>query len=53
MSNPSYVIRGGLEGRERLRVLARVLWPTTERLFGEVGIPRTARCLDSAVAEVT
>jgi len=46
MTIPTYVIRGGLEGRERLRVLARVMWPTTERLFAEVGIPPTARCLD-------
>jgi len=42
----TYVIRGGLEGRERLRVLARVMWPTTSQLFGEVGIPSDARCLD-------
>ena len=41
-----YVIRGGLEGRERLRVLARVMWPTTSALFARVGIAPTARCLD-------
>jgi SAM-dependent methyltransferase len=35
-----------LEGRERLRVLARVMWPTTRALFSRVGIPPTARCLD-------
>jgi len=43
---PHYVIRGGMEGRERLRVLARVMTPTTDQLFDRVGIPPTARCLD-------
>jgi SAM-dependent methyltransferase len=43
---PTYVIRGGLEGRERLRVLSRVLWPTTSALFDRVGIAPDARCLD-------
>lgn len=46
MATPSYVIRGGLEGRERLRVLARVMWPTTSALFDRVEIARDARCLD-------
>ena len=46
MSSSTYVIRGGLEGRERLRVLARVMWPTTSALFSRVGIAPTARCLD-------
>ena len=46
MAIESYVIRGGLEGRERLRVLARVMWPTTESLFARVGIAGDARCLD-------
>jgi hypothetical protein len=31
MTTPHYVIRGGMEGRERLRVLARVMSPTTEQ----------------------
>src|SRR3954449_966026 len=43
----TYVIRGGLEGRERLRILARVMWPTTEALLTTVGVPRNARCLDA------
>ena len=30
---PHYVIRGGRQGRERLRMLARVMWPTTHRLL--------------------
>ncbi len=46
MTIPTYVVRGGLEGRERLRVLARVMWPTTCQLFDAVGIARDARCLD-------
>lgn len=46
MSSSTYVIRGGLEGRERLRVLAHVMWPTTRALFARVGIAPTARCLD-------
>lgn len=42
----TYVIRGGFEGRERLRVVARVMWPTTETLLVRVGVPDDARCLD-------
>jgi SAM-dependent methyltransferase len=41
-----YVFRGGLEGRERLRVLARVMWPSTSELLSMVGVEPTARCLD-------
>jgi SAM-dependent methyltransferase len=41
-----YVIRGGAVGRERLRVLARVMWPTTAALLDEVGVAPDARCLD-------
>jgi hypothetical protein len=29
-----YLIRGGVAGRQRLRVLARVMWPTTRELLG-------------------
>jgi 2-polyprenyl-3-methyl-5-hydroxy-6-metoxy-1,4-benzoquinol methylase len=46
VTTDSYVIRGGLEGRERLRVLARVMWPTTEALVARVGVRPDARCLD-------
>jgi SAM-dependent methyltransferase len=45
-TSESYIIRGGLEGRERLRVLARVMWPTTGALLERIGIARDARCLD-------
>jgi SAM-dependent methyltransferase len=42
-----YMIRGGLEGRERLRVLARVMHPTTTLLFDRVGVAEGSRCLDA------
>jgi 2-polyprenyl-3-methyl-5-hydroxy-6-metoxy-1,4-benzoquinol methylase len=42
----TYVIRGGREGRERLRILGRALWPTTSTLFEYVGIYPAAQCLD-------
>jgi SAM-dependent methyltransferase len=45
MAAPHYVIRGGLEGRERLRVLARVMWPATRAVL-EPLVARDARCLD-------
>lgn len=46
MAATHYIIRGGLEGRERLRTLGRVVWPTTHALLMEVGLPPDARCLD-------
>lgn len=42
----NYVIRGGEEGRARLRVLADALWPTTERLLVSAGIASGMSCLD-------
>jgi predicted O-methyltransferase YrrM len=42
----TYVIRGGPQGRERLRVVARVMWPTTAALFERVGVAADARVLD-------
>jgi hypothetical protein len=36
MDREHYVIRGGVEGRERLCILGRVLRPTTLRLFERV-----------------
>jgi SAM-dependent methyltransferase len=41
-----YVIRGGVEGRERLRILARVMEPTTRALLERVGIGTGMTCLD-------
>lgn len=42
-----YVIRGGLEGRERLRVMARVLRPTTLAWLLELGLREGLDCLDA------
>ncbi len=41
-----YVIRGGLEGRERLRVLARVMRPSSNALFDRVCPAGGHVCLD-------
>jgi SAM-dependent methyltransferase len=41
-----YIIRGGIEGRERLRVLARAIYATTAALFDRVGIVWGMSCLD-------
>jgi SAM-dependent methyltransferase len=46
MQRNLYLIRGGVEGRERLRILARVLRPTTLSLFDRVGIEARMACLD-------
>ena len=45
-STTHYVIRGGLEGRNRLRVLSRVMWPSTLNLLQRAGIRGGMRCLD-------
>jgi len=42
-----YVIRGGIEGRERLRVLARVTYPTTAALLDRLGVEPGMTCLDA------
>ncbi|HET6762504.1 MAG TPA: methyltransferase domain-containing protein [Longimicrobiaceae bacterium] len=41
-----YALRGGSDGRERLRVLARVMRPTTQALFDRLGIGAGMSCLD-------
>ena len=46
MERDHYVIRGGVEGRDRLRILARVMRPTTLSLFDRVGIDMGMVCLD-------
>jgi len=46
VSDNPYVIRGGVEGRERLRLLARIMRPTTLRLFDLAGIRPGMACLD-------
>ena len=42
----SYLIQGGIEGRERLRILARVMWPTTLAFLETFRLEPDARCLD-------
>lgn len=46
MANNDYVLRGGAAGAERLRLLARVKWPTTETFFRRIGLRPGMRCLD-------
>lgn len=41
-----YVIRGGLEGRERLKILSRVMHATTAALFERIGVSSGMTCLD-------
>lgn len=41
-----YVIRGGIQGRERLRVLARVTYPSTASLLDRLGLDTGMTCLD-------
>lgn len=42
-----YVIRGGIEGRERLRVLGRVMHATSSALFARLGVREGVACLDA------
>jgi SAM-dependent methyltransferase len=42
-----YVIRGGVEGRERLRILSRVMRPFTNGLFERVCVAPGMACLDA------
>jgi len=46
MEHENYVIRGGVEGRDRLRILSRVMQPTTLSLFDQIGIRPGMACLD-------
>jgi ubiquinone/menaquinone biosynthesis C-methylase UbiE len=41
-----YVLRGGSQGAERLRLLAAVKWPTTKTLLERVGVSPGMHCLD-------
>ena len=41
-----YVIRGGIAGRERLRMLSRVMHPTSSSLFDRLGLREAQSCLD-------
>jgi SAM-dependent methyltransferase len=46
MAVDAYIIRGGLEGRERLRLLARVMRPASLALFASAGVGSGMRCID-------
>jgi len=41
-----YVIRGGREGKRRLEVLGRIMWPTTFQLLTRNGVGPGMICLD-------
>jgi SAM-dependent methyltransferase len=41
-----YVIRGGIDGRERLRILGRVMHESTTALLDRVGVRAGLACLD-------
>src|SRR3954447_25743934 len=45
-ASAEYAIRGGVAGRERLRILARTLHPSTSALFDRLGVGAGLRCLD-------
>jgi SAM-dependent methyltransferase len=47
MQRDQYFIRGGVKGRERLRILGRVMRPTTLSLFERVGICAGMSILDA------
>lgn len=47
MNTPHYIIRGGVEGRERLRVLSRILHPLTVDLLQRAGAQTGMRCLEA------
>jgi ubiquinone/menaquinone biosynthesis C-methylase UbiE len=46
MDDHHYLIRGGIAGRERLRVLSRVMRPTTLPLLERAGVSAGMHCLD-------
>lgn len=41
-----YAIRGGIEGKKRLDLLARVMLPTTMELLVRAGLTRGMKCMD-------
>ena len=46
MAGSTYVIRGGAKGRERLRILSRVMAPASHSALDRIGISPGAVCLD-------
>jgi hypothetical protein len=53
MEQKHYIIRGGEEGRARLRVLSRVMRPTTLSLLDRAGIRPGMECLEVAAEAAT
>lgn len=47
MDKPHYIIRGGVEGRERLRVLSRIMHPLTVALLQRAGAQAGMCCLEA------
>jgi ubiquinone/menaquinone biosynthesis C-methylase UbiE len=45
--NDGYVLLGGEQAAKRLKLLARVKWPTTKTLLRRVGVRNGMRCLDA------
>lgn len=41
-----YVIRGGVAGRERLRILSRIMYASTASLFDRFGFKDGQQCFD-------
>ncbi len=46
MENSGYIIRGGIEGRERLRILSRVMQPSTHNALRRAGVRPGMTCLE-------
>ncbi len=46
MDEHHYLIRGGIQGRERMRVVGRVMRPATSALLARAGVGAGMRCLD-------
>lgn len=46
MTAANYVIRGGIEGKQRLDVLSRALWPTTDAALKRSALAPGMTCLD-------
>eukprot|EP00613_Pedinella_sp_CCMP2098_P081599 CAMPEP_0171964986 /NCGR_PEP_ID=MMETSP0993-20121228/184669_1 /TAXON_ID=483369 /ORGANISM="non described non described, Strain CCMP2098" /LENGTH=255 /DNA_ID=CAMNT_0012613955 /DNA_START=44 /DNA_END=808 /DNA_ORIENTATION=- len=44
--NSTYIIQGGKEGRDRLKMLGRVLEPTTTQFLRSLPVQKGMRCLD-------
>ena len=47
LATEHYIIRGGAEGRDRLRVLSRVMRPSTERFLDRIALSTGSTCLDA------